>query len=751
MSISDEQEQIKSKHDKYEEYIKKIDLEKILSEMTTSLIKSQNPEPIVYMIKFLTGLLSEEEKVLNNINIPPPYPQALPIVKYPKFKNKNILSKYLNKDTWKHFKTRTTIYNNNINHLTKLSNNSNEDQIGICIVDDDCLNTFDDLIENIICDVHNIQNNNLSKFNYDINTIRFCDPNEIYIINELNDNLSEVSFEFNRNVEGYTINNISKNHNVVRNLLDKEILKMKKEGYFDESFQEIYNYNDLIEKENKIKDEIDYMEKIGFINEFYNESDKAIFSNSDNTVMILINFSNHFKLIMKGKKENNKNLDIVDLYNKGLNIMKRISLFIEFMNSKYGYITSNISLIGSGFRIYGKLDNVNLTNLEEEVKNLNFTKFNISNNSIETYQDYHLNEVNHIEFMTKFFGKFYSLLKLSKENISIDINKLNLKEKNPIKSAYDSSFDKLKHLISPYGRNLNDILEYYKKDEKNNYPILFDKYEYYSFYPFISEYILQSQNFNINEKNHISKPEDLKKNPQLTNNEIERLKNCTINVYRNFSNHPFSCNPYYKDNIENIENEIIKIINQIKGKNNIATYYPLESKEAKKFIKDFNIPILYNENMKNLYINYPKNRGIIKFNYDNLFGIINDMDHFKLYFHIEKIENGEQLLQYFINIIEILNIIGREINFEFNKKFGYLTSNPHFIGNGMRIQIDLKLNNLNDEINTLNDNKDFKWEKINDGYIRLENLIYIGVSEVEMLCNLISYIKQLIEMDGKKT
>ena len=751
MSISEESESINSKYTLYEEYIKKIELEKILSEMVTNLIKSQNPEPIVYMIKFLTGLLSEEKKVLYNINIPPPYPQAFPIVKYPKFKNKNILSKYLNKETWKHFKTKRTIYNNNINHLTKLSNNLSEDPIGICIVDDDCINTFDDLIENIICDVHNIQKDNLPKFNNDINSIRFCDPNEIYIINDLNDNFSEVTFEFNRNVEGYTINNISKNHDVVRKLINTEILKMKTEGFFDESFKEIYNYNYLIEKEPKIKDEIDYMEKIGFVNEYYNESDKAIFSNDNNTVMILINFSNHFKLLIKGKKENNNNLNIVDLYNKGLNIMKRISLFLEFMNGKYGYITSNISLLGNGFRIYGKLDNVNFNNLEEEIENLNFTNFKISNNSIETYQDYHLNEVNHIEFMIKFFGKFYTLLKLSKENKSIDINKLNFKEKNPIQSAYDLSFDKLKHLISPYGRNINDLLEYYKKDEKNNYPILFDKYEYYSFYPFISEYILQSQNFNINEKNHISKPEGSKTNLQLTNNEIEKLKNFTVNVYRNFSNHPFACNPFYKDNVENIENEIIKIINQINSKNNFATYYSLESKEAKKLIKDYNIPLLYDEKMKNFYINYPKNRGIIKFNFDNLFGIINDIDHFKLYCHIEKIENGEQLIQYFINIIEILNEIGREINFEFNKKFGYLTSNPHFIGNGMRIQIDLKLNNLNEEINILNENKDFKWEKINDSYIRLENLISIGISEVEMLCNLIVYIKQLIEMDGKRT
>lgn len=62
MSISEESQSIISKYTLYEEYIKKIELEKILSEMVTNLIKSQNPEPIVYMIKFLTGLLSEEKK-----------------------------------------------------------------------------------------------------------------------------------------------------------------------------------------------------------------------------------------------------------------------------------------------------------------------------------------------------------------------------------------------------------------------------------------------------------------------------------------------------------------------------------------------------------------------------------------------------------------------------------------------------------------------------------------------------------------
>ena len=45
MSISEESKSINSKYTLYEEYIKKIELEKILSEMVTNLIKSQNPEP----------------------------------------------------------------------------------------------------------------------------------------------------------------------------------------------------------------------------------------------------------------------------------------------------------------------------------------------------------------------------------------------------------------------------------------------------------------------------------------------------------------------------------------------------------------------------------------------------------------------------------------------------------------------------------------------------------------------------------
>ena len=87
----------------------------------------------------------------------------------------------------------------------------------------------------------------------------------------------------------------------------------------------------------------------------------------------------------------------------------------------------------------------------------------------------------------------------------IDLPKLDLRNNSIIQTSYLASFDKLKNTISPYGRNINDVLEFYKIDEDNNFPILFDKNEYYTFYAFINKYILFSQYLNLDENYHISK------------------------------------------------------------------------------------------------------------------------------------------------------------------------------------------------------------------------------------------------------
>ena len=469
----------KSKKEVYEDYVKRYQLEKLISEMINSLVHSQALNPIIYMIKYLTGLLSEEEKTKNNISIPPPYPQGIPIVRFPKFKSKNILSKYLTRDNWSIIKRKKTLYNNNIDNLTKLTNNSANDPIGCCIVDEDVLITFESLFENIISDVHSISKNNIHKFSNDINSIEELKENDTYIFNEIKDSVDDILFEFTRNIEGYTINNIDGKNIELKQEIMNELLEMKKEGFFDESFQEI-NYKNIIQKEPILKEEIEWAKNCEIGHFDITENYRTVFSNNNMSVMVFINFSNHFKLLIKGKKIN-ESYKVMELYNKGIKIMKRISLDFEFINCKYGYITSDISLLGGGFRIYITINNINVKNLKDEIKNLNFSKYFILKNSLMVAQDYHLNEENQVEFMIKLFGKLSGLIRLNKLNKMIDLPKLDLRNNSIIQNSYLASFDKLKNTISPYGRNINDVLEFYKIDEDNNFPILFDKNEYYTF------------------------------------------------------------------------------------------------------------------------------------------------------------------------------------------------------------------------------------------------------------------------------
>ena len=51
-------------------YIEENDLERIISEMLNSLVHERVKQPLVYMIKYLAGLMTEEERKINGLIIP---------------------------------------------------------------------------------------------------------------------------------------------------------------------------------------------------------------------------------------------------------------------------------------------------------------------------------------------------------------------------------------------------------------------------------------------------------------------------------------------------------------------------------------------------------------------------------------------------------------------------------------------------------------------------------------------------------
>ena len=735
----------------YEEYMKKYDVEHLISEMANSLVHSLSPNPIIYMIKYLTGLLSDEERTENKIDIPPPYPQGVPIVNYPKKIKENILHKFLNKQNWPDYKYIKTRYNNNINNLTNLNDNSRTDKIGICLCDDDCLNCYSELLNNVIADVHDIKYEANKEF-YDLSKFPKLKLNDEFFFENLKNNLNRIRFEFNRNVEGFTYNNINKMNGKLKEEFEKEIQNLIDDGLIDKNIKKLKNIYDFINKDILLQNELEWCKNARLSTDsYYTDKDRSIFANDDFSIVICINFANHFKLILLGDKKNN-NIDFIKLFNEGVKIIKQISLAFQFFYSKqYGYITSDISLLGSGFRIASE---INLNNINEDfIKKLNFDDYKIEGNSLSSYKNYHLNERDEISFLMKYFTTLLGLIEYTNNNNNNYIEKLNLKEDNNISKAYNETYDEIKNCLSCNGNLINDVLAPFSENE--NYRIIFrDKFDYLTFFPFICKYINLSQNFNLNELNHINHPENARDIKEINNDIIKKIININITIRRNLKDFPFPLNSIYKEKNNVILDKIKEVVDKLNFKENLAEFILL--KDGQEIIKNNNLTIEHNDNLNkfNIDVDYPDYRAIIKFNKSNIFAIINDIDHIRIEYNLNNPKEDYDITKDIYNLLKILIDLNKLISFEYDDKFGFLTANPDYVGTGINAKAKIKLKNLkeNEIKDWIEDKKLYNYKEIennDDGkIIEINNIQSVGLSETEILGNLMFDIKDIIENDN---
>jgi protein-arginine kinase len=147
---------------------------------------------------------------------------------------------------------------------------------------------------------------------------------------------------------------------------------------------------------------------------------------------------------------------------------------------------------------------------------------------------------------------------------------------------------------------------------------------------------------------------------------------------------------------------------------------------------------------------FPKNRGLIIFIYPHLYATVNDINHVNFIISNNNPNEKDDLKVDMENLINIINRFSREIKFEFDEKFGFLTTCPKFMGNGIKLCVDLKLKTLNEEfLNSYTQEKNMTWSiidinKINKIIVRFENKSSYGQSETEMLCNWLFYINELV-------
>lgn len=102
-------------------FIEEHKVEKVISEMLNSLVHARDPNPIIFMIKYLANLVTEQELNENGIQVSGPLPQRIPIITYPKFDEScsSLLKKHLSRDIWSNMKKKSTSKGGNIQMCVK--------------------------------------------------------------------------------------------------------------------------------------------------------------------------------------------------------------------------------------------------------------------------------------------------------------------------------------------------------------------------------------------------------------------------------------------------------------------------------------------------------------------------------------------------------------------------------------------------------------------------------------------------------
>jgi protein-arginine kinase len=405
---------------------------------------------------------------------------------------------------------------------------------------------------------------------------------------------------------------------------------------------------------------------------------------------------------------------------------------------------------------------VNFEDFSKYTQNLNFDIIEvISNNTpegsvIKTKSYFKLSYKSDLDFSEDFYSKISGLICLDKDGKCEEIfkiSKYDLDERNnsSIKKSYDEVYDDSKFILSSSGHNLNSLVKIYKDFPENHLGIILrENSDYKTFQKFIREYLLSSQNFDINLHDHIHKPDEYKNFIPIKNSESKKLLNSSVCLIRNIIGYPYVASKFNK-NLE-VHELFKKTLDHMNIKQPVGKYYSIEE-ETLKMLSDNNIQLNYFENpdfMTNSEIqkDFPNNRAFIHFEKDNIFAIINDLDHLKLMINVK----DEKLHTHFMNILKLSNEFSKVLKFVYDKRLGFLTTCPKYVGTGMIIKTNIKLEHLLKDKNKLNSiisHYDFKYTITDetDGIVQICNKFTIGRSETDLLMSLIHLINELLDKD----
>lgn len=356
-----------------ENYLKEYNIQEILTEMINYLLHKKSKSPIVAMIKYLGGLLTEKERQDNNISIPDPQIDYHPIVDPPTFKPEcnSLLKECLTNEIFSNLMTKISKFGINMKELIRLNEVFPKNNIGIMLGDADSLKKFDQLYIPIICKAHDLDINSLKEYtsnNFNLTNLEFKDIKKINI--EDIKGLNKIKFSISRNLVDSPfvcfLNIENRTQNIVKQL--KEIEKVKNIQILKK--KENLNKKDLLDLLRKINYDIDFWEAVN-PNEYLIRKQRNIYQSQDDKIIVLINFCDNFQIIenlfLEEKKNGGKNKDnqneislnniFIRYFNEFNDLIRNVQYYYGFeFDHNFGYLTSNIALLGRGFSITTEID-----------------------------------------------------------------------------------------------------------------------------------------------------------------------------------------------------------------------------------------------------------------------------------------------------------------------------------------------------------------------------------------------------------
>ena len=378
---------------KAENYLKEYDIQNILTEMINYLLHKRSKTPILEMIKYLAGLLTEKEREEYKIIIPSFKIDYHPLIEYPNFQEEcnSLLKECLDMNIFLSLRDNITKYGTNLGSLMKLNEINPKNNFGIFLSDMDCIKKFRELFSPIISKAHNLDNKNLKFFtenNFNLNNLKFDDIKKINL-DEIK-GLNKINISISRNLYDepfITFLNVENRNENVLNKLQKELKKIK---YFKNEMNHYIDDNN----ENIILKKINF--DFNFFNAINNKEKlvknyRKIYSNGDNSSLLLINYCDNFHFIksifFSEEKNNEKKITVNDIFIKAFNdlndFIRNLQYYIGFeFEHNFGYLTSNIALLGYGFNIKCE---INLNKLLGDKYDLN--KINKILDTFDRYSD----------------------------------------------------------------------------------------------------------------------------------------------------------------------------------------------------------------------------------------------------------------------------------------------------------------------------------------------------------------------------